>query len=77
MDTRRIKVVVEWDPDDHVYVTTVPALNYLSTYGDTREEALERTREAIALYIDTAEQEGVPVPRLDVEADIVEIEVPA
>jgi predicted RNase H-like HicB family nuclease len=40
----------EWDAEDRVWVTYVPSLNHLSTYGETEAEALERTREAIAGY---------------------------
>lgn len=28
--SRRFKVLIEWDADDRVWVTHVPALNYLS-----------------------------------------------
>lgn len=71
---RRFKVLVEWDADDRVWVTTVPALNFLSTYGDTRDDALSQTREAILGYLEAAEKEGIPVPA-DGDAELVEIEV--
>ncbi len=35
MTLRRPKVLVEWDPEDQVWVTLVPSLDHLSTYGDT------------------------------------------
>ncbi|MBI4492525.1 MAG: type II toxin-antitoxin system HicB family antitoxin [Chloroflexi bacterium] len=53
---------MEWDPESQAWVTYVPALNYLSTFGETREEALENTREAILGYLEAAAIEGVPVP---------------
>jgi antitoxin HicB len=59
---RKFKVVLEWDPDDEVWVTYVPALNHLSTYGQTRDEALEQTRDAIAGYLEVAAAEGSPLP---------------
>jgi predicted RNase H-like HicB family nuclease len=40
-------------------VTHVPALDYLSTYGDTREAALESTREAIIGYLEAAAKDGI------------------
>ena len=44
MVARRFKVLVEWDSEDQVWVTYVPVLDHLSTFGETREEALENTR---------------------------------
>jgi predicted RNase H-like HicB family nuclease len=48
--TRHFQVLLEWDPEDKVWVTYVPHLDFLSTFGDTREEALDHTREAILGY---------------------------
>lgn len=61
MRTLTFHVLLEWDPDDHVWVTYVPSLGYVSTYGKTREEALANTQEAIAGYLEAAEKEGIPV----------------
>ena len=40
-------VLLEWDPEENVWVTYVHAQDFLSTYGDTKGEAIENTREAI------------------------------
>ena len=50
MNTYRCKVLIEWDATDKVWVTTVPALDGLSTYGDTSDEATVQTSETIAGY---------------------------
>ena len=71
---RKFKVLIEWDPKDEVWVTYVPVLGHLSTYGDTREEALAQTREAILGYLEAAAKEGLAIAT-ESEADIVEIEV--
>ena len=75
MTTRRFKVVLEWDPDEAVWVSYVPALNHLSTFGDTREEALAQTREAIIGYLEVALAEGISVPDADAEIELTEVEV--
>jgi len=72
---RRFSVVIEWDAEDQVWVTYVPALGYLSTYGESREDALEQTREAIEGYLEAAAREGLPVPPAGEEPEIVELEV--
>ena len=58
MKTRTFKVLLECDAEDGVWVTTVPALDGLSTYGETRDEAIEQTREAILGYLEAAQREG-------------------
>jgi predicted RNase H-like HicB family nuclease len=45
--TERFKVLMEQDLAEGVWVTSVPGLNWLSTYGESRQEALEQTRQAI------------------------------
>jgi predicted RNase H-like HicB family nuclease len=75
MSVRHFSVVVEWDNDDKVWVTHVPALDGLSSYGDTRDAALESTREAIAGYVEAASKDGIPLPRSGPEPSIVELEV--
>lgn len=75
MTTRRFKVVLEWDADEAVWVTTVPALNGISTYGDTRDDALAQTRELILGYIEALALEGLPAPGEDDNVELVEVEV--
>ncbi len=60
MIVRQFQDILEWDADDKVWVTYVPALNYLSTFGETRQEALNNTREAILGYLEAAAKEGHP-----------------
>ncbi|CAN5519611.1 hypothetical protein BH23ACT9_BH23ACT9_23010 [soil metagenome] len=77
MAPRRFQVEIEWDPSDEVWVTYVPALGHLSTYGETREEALAQTREAVLGYLEAATKNDLPVPDEQHQLDIVEIEVAA
>lgn len=75
MSKHHFQVLLEWDGEAGVWVTYVPALNALSTFGETREEALAQTREAILGYIEAAEKAQLPVP-LPFEAIDLEVEVP-
>jgi predicted RNase H-like HicB family nuclease len=72
---RRFKVLIELDPEDHVWVTYVPVLDHLSTFGETREEVLANTKEAILGYLVAAAEEGIPVPATDPELDLIDLEV--
>lgn len=71
----RYTVVIEWDLEEKVYVATVPAFP-LSTYGETREEALEKVKEAIAITIEGLQSVGQPVPQGDEDkVEVVEVAV--
>jgi antitoxin HicB len=75
MAVHRFTVLLEWDTESQVWVTYVPALDHLSTFGATREEALANTQEAILGWIETAEKEGLPVPQGSPELELVDLEV--
>ncbi len=75
MAVRRFKVVLEWDAESEAWVTFVPALDHLSTFGATREEALANTREAILGWIEAAQKEALPVPQGSPELELVDLEV--
>ena len=73
--TRLFKVLLEWDNDEQVWVTYVPALNHISTFGETREEAMANTKEAILGYLEAAAKEGIQIPLESYELELVELEV--
>jgi predicted RNase H-like HicB family nuclease len=70
--TQHFHVLLEWDAEADVWVTYVPTLNGLSTFGETREEALSQTREAILGYLEAAEKERIPLPGA---TELVDLEV--
>ena len=55
-------VILEPDEEGNGYTVLVPALPGCITQGTTKEEALERAKEAITLYIETLKADGEPVP---------------
>lgn len=48
--------------EDGYWVVECPSLPGCVTQGKTREEALRNIKEAIDLYIEVLEDEGLPVP---------------
>lgn len=68
-------VLLEWDMAEQLWVSYVPALNYLSTYGETRDEALAMTREAIEGYLEAAEREGITIDPPAGHAELVHLDV--
>ena len=73
--TARYNVLLEWDEYEQVWATYVPALNWLSTFGASRGEALEQTREAVLGYLEAAAKEGLEVPTGDTRAELTSIDV--
>jgi predicted RNase H-like HicB family nuclease len=53
----RFEVVFE--PDEEGFHVYVPALKGCHSWGATRDEARETIREAIGLWLETAEDEGI------------------
>jgi predicted RNase H-like HicB family nuclease len=44
------------------YVVTVPSLPGCISQGKTRQEAIENIKEAIQVYVESLEEDGLPVP---------------
>ena len=68
----RYTVVLEQE-EDGGYVVSVPALPGCVSQGDTRAEALNNIREAIALYVEDCREVGDPVPT-EAGKEFVEVE---
>ena len=72
---RQFQVFVEYDASEKAWVTYVPALNHISTFGSTRDEALANTHEAIVGYIEAADKEGIQLSPDSTPAELVQIAV--
>ncbi len=69
------KVILERnDGEQGMSTATVPALPGCVSQGPTKEETLERVREAIQGYLESLQKDGIPTPK-DVELE--EVAVPA
>lgn len=55
-------VVIEWAPEDEVYVAKVPELLGCATHGDTIEEAAKHVSDAIATWIEGAKEAEIEIP---------------
>ena len=54
--------VVAFQDEDGGYWTDVPALPGTGSQGDSLEEAIENTKEAIAVMIEYLREKGEPIP---------------
>lgn len=51
-----------WSEEDGSYVADIPDLKFCSAFGATHAEALAELEVAKALWIETAREDGLPVP---------------
>jgi predicted RNase H-like HicB family nuclease len=47
-----ISVIIEWDEEAKAYSATCPELNFVSSFGDSHEEAIFNLKEAISLMLE-------------------------
>ena len=59
---QKYEIILYWSNEDRVFVAEVPELPGCMAHGDTYEVALVNVKEAIQLWIDTAQEFGDPVP---------------
>jgi len=64
------KIILEPQPEGG-YTVFVPALPDVVTEGDTKQEALQRAKEAIIGYLEVIKEMGWSLPRL--EEAVVEV----
>ena len=57
----KYRVLIEQD-EDGMFVAEAPSLPGCISQGQTREEATENIKEAIALYLESLEAHDEPVP---------------
>lgn len=62
----KYRVIIEPD-EDGIYVVEVPALPGCISQGQTRTEAIENIKEAIAAYLESLEAHSEPKAGLNVE----------
>jgi predicted RNase H-like HicB family nuclease len=67
----KYRVLIEQD-EDGFFVAEVPALPGCVSQGETRQEALDNIREAIAGYLESLEEHQEPVPP-SIHEEIVEV----
>lgn len=68
----KYRVLIEQD-EDEVYVAEVPALPGCVSQGETREEALNNIKEAIAAYLESLTDHDEPIPP-PISEEIVEVD---
>ncbi|HBA49570.1 MAG TPA: type II toxin-antitoxin system HicB family antitoxin [Lachnospiraceae bacterium] len=55
-------IFMQYDPQDNIYVASVPELPGCMAHGETKEEALKEIELARELWIETALEDGETIP---------------
>jgi len=59
----RYEIIIFWSEEDGAFVADVPELPGCMAHGGSYEEALANARQAMALWIESAVEDGQPVPQ--------------
>lgn len=62
MKPHSYEVIIWWSAEDEAYVAEVPELPGCMAHGDDRSAALRHAEEAIAFWIQTAQEDGAAIP---------------
>jgi predicted RNase H-like HicB family nuclease len=63
-----MRQVIIYHGEDNYWIAECPSLPGCISQGQTKEEAVINIRQAIDLYIETLEEDGLPVPNDDFDA---------
>ncbi|TAK33043.1 MAG: type II toxin-antitoxin system HicB family antitoxin [Chloroflexota bacterium] len=72
---RRYTILLTPDLEEGGYVVDVPALPGCHTQADTLEDAIANAREAIAVWIRSAEKHGEEIPEEQAAPQVITIDV--
>lgn len=61
-EASHFSVVIQWSPEDGVFIADVPQLPGARTHGRTPAEAVEMAAEVAALWVRMAKQASEPIP---------------
>jgi predicted RNase H-like HicB family nuclease len=62
MTAPRYHINIFRSAEDDCWIADVPDLRYCTTHGDTREEAFANVHDAIATWIEAAQETGSKIP---------------
>jgi len=72
---KKYTIILEPNYPEEGYTVRVPALPGCITYGRTKEEALERAKEAIEGFIEGLQKAGEPIPEEVTPAELETVTV--
>ena len=74
---RTYSIILDPDEEEGGYTVRVPALPGCLTQGETVEQCIERAKEAIAVWVRSAQRHGEPIPEEHEHPQVITIRVAA
>ena len=68
-----MREVVIFRGEDNFWVAECPSLPGCISQAETREDAVKNIKEAIELYIESLEEDGIPVPDENFDTIVVAV----
>jgi len=56
------EIILYWSTEDQVFIAETPELSGCMAHGNSQEEALANIKEAVQLWIETAQKYGDEIP---------------
>ncbi len=58
----KYEIIIYWSNDDQAFISEAPELPGCAAHGNSPDEALKNCKEAMELWIITAQEFGHPIP---------------
>ncbi len=55
-------VFIQYDPNDEIFVASIPELQGCMAHGKTRQEAIEEIGIVCDMWLQTAREKSLPIP---------------
>jgi predicted RNase H-like HicB family nuclease len=63
MNAENYEMIIWWSDEDGAFVVEVPELPGCMAHGGTRQAAIRNAEDAIRLWLETAKDDGLEIPR--------------
>ena len=67
----KYSVLIQYDEADRIYIASIPELQGCMAHGKTQEEAFKEVNVVRDMWIETAKEEGLPIPEPALFKDVV------
>jgi DNA-binding transcriptional regulator YiaG len=62
-EARHYSLLIQWSPEQDIFMAMSPEFPQMKTHGETQEEALAMGVEVVALWISALRDDGEPLPQ--------------
>lgn len=67
----KYSVLIQYDETEQIYIASIPELQGCMAHGRTQEEAFKEVNIVRDMWIETAKEEGIPIPKPALFKDVI------